>query len=143
MFKKINHIAIAVKSLDDALVRYTQVLGMTLKGIEEIPDQRVKVAMLPIGESRLELVQGTDKDSAVSKFVESRGEGLHHIALEVDNIHDSLNALKFAGVQLIDPVPRIGAGGAKIAFVHPKGLNGVLLELIEPKKESTFKPKIL
>lgn len=135
MFSKISHVAIAVKSLDDALVRYKQVLGMTVKCIEEVKEQKAKVAMLPVGESRIELVQGMEKDSAISKFVESRGEGIHHIALEVDDISQTLGLLKYAGVPLIDEKPRIGAEGAKIAFVHPKGLNGVLLELIEPKKE--------
>jgi methylmalonyl-CoA/ethylmalonyl-CoA epimerase len=141
MFKKISHVAIAVKSLDDALVRYTQVLGMTVKATEEVPDQKVRIAMIPVGESRLELVQGVGKDSPVSKFVESRGEGIHHIALEVDNIHESLSVLKYAGLQLIDEKPRVGAEGAKIAFVHPKGINGVLLELIEPKKEAKVEQK--
>jgi len=140
MFKKISHIAIAVKNIDDALVRYTQVLGMTAKPVEQVPEQKVKTAMLPVGEGRLELVQGTDKDSPVAKFIESHGEGIHHIALEVDDIHDALTVLKFAGLQLIDEKPRIGAEGAKIAFIHPKSLNGVLLELIETKKEPIKKP---
>ena len=136
MFKKISHVAIAVKSIDDALVRYTQVLGLSLKCTEEIKEQKTRVAMLPVGESRLELVQGTEAESPVCKFIEAHGEGVHHIALEVDDIDSSLRLLKFAGLKLIDEKPRIGAEGAKIAFVHPKGTNGVLLELIQPKKES-------
>jgi methylmalonyl-CoA/ethylmalonyl-CoA epimerase len=105
---------------------------MTVKGVEDVPEQKAKVAMLPVGESRIELVQGTSDDSAISKFVASKGEGIHHIALEVEDISQALNALKFAGVQLIDQTPRTGAEGARIAFVHPKGMNGVLLELIQP-----------
>lgn len=142
MFKKISHVAIAVKNLDDAIMRYTQVLGMINKGTEVIADQKVTVAMLPVGESRLELVQGTDNESAVSKYVESHGEGIHHIALEVEDIDYTLNVLKYAGLKLIDEKPRIGAEGAKIAFVHPKGLNGVLLELIQPKAQ-TSKPEMI
>jgi methylmalonyl-CoA epimerase len=136
MFKKISHIAIAVKDLDDALVRYTQVLGLTHKCTEEIADQKVKVAMLPIGESRIELIQATNPDSTIDKFIQAKGEGIHHIAFEVEDIDTAIRVLKFAGLQLIDEKPRIGAEGAKIAFVHPKGMNGVLLELIEPRKES-------
>jgi methylmalonyl-CoA/ethylmalonyl-CoA epimerase len=134
MYKKISHVAIAVKNLDDAVMRYTQVMGMTLKCTEEVADQKVKVAMLPLGESRIELVQPTSPDSPVQKFIDAKGEGIHHIAFEVDDLEASLNLLKYAGMQLIDQKPRIGAEGAKIAFVHPKALNGVLLELIETKK---------
>ena len=134
MYKKISHVAIAVKNLDDAIMRYTQVMGMTLKCTEEVADQKVKVAMLPLGESRIELVQPTSPDSPVQKFIDAKGEGIHHIAFEVDDLEASLNLLKYAGMQLIDQKPRIGAEGARIAFVHPKALNGVMLELIETKK---------
>ena len=131
MFKKINHIGIAVKSLDDALSVFQDTLGMTCVGIEEVEDQKVRVACLPVGESEIELLESTSPEGNIARFIEKRGEGIHHIAFEVDNLEAVLEDLKKKGVQLIDQKPRIGAGGIKIAFLHPKSSNGVLVELCE------------
>ena len=131
MFKKINHIGIAVKNLDDALSVFQDTLGMTCVGIEEVEDQKVRVACLPVGESEIELLESTSPEGNIARFIEKRGEGIHHIAFEVDNLEAVLEDLKGKGVQLIDQKPRIGAGGIKIAFLHPKSSNGVLVELCE------------
>ncbi len=131
MFKKINHIGIAVKNLEDALLIFQDTLGMSCLDIEEVEEQKVKVATLPIGESVIELLESTSREGNIAKFIEKKGEGIHHIAFEVDNLETKLEELKKKGVQLIDQKPRIGAGGAKIAFLHPKSTNGVLIELCE------------
>ncbi|WP_290898244.1 methylmalonyl-CoA epimerase [Ferroglobus sp.] len=130
MIKKIDHIGVAVKNLEEAIELYKK-LGFEVKGIEEIEDQKVRVAMLPVGESKIELIEATSEDSAVAKFIEKRGEGIHHIAINVENIEKALENAKNNGLQLIDEKPRIGAGGKKIAFVHPKSTKGVLLEFVE------------
>ncbi len=132
MIKKIDHIGVAVKNLEEAIELYKK-LGFEVKGIEEIEDQKVRVAMLPVGESKIELIEATSEDSAVAKFIEKRGEGIHHIAINVENIEKALENAKNNGLQLIDEKPRIGAGGKKIAFVHPKSTKGVLLEFVEVK----------
>jgi len=131
MIKKINHIGVAVKDLNEAMKFYEENLGLEIEGTEEIKEQKVKVAFIPVGESRIELLQSTDPDGPVAKFIEKRGEGIHHIALEVDHIEEALQKLKEGGVQLIDEKPRIGAHGMKIAFLHPRSTKGVLLELCE------------
>ena len=131
MLEKLDHIGIAVESIDDALEFYRDQLGLELGGIEEVAEQKVKVAFLPIGESRIELLQSTDPEGPVAKYIEKRGQGIQHIAIRVDNIEAALEELKAKGARLIDEQPRIGAGGAKIAFVHPKSSRGVLLELCE------------
>jgi len=130
MFKKIDHIGIAVGNLDEAVELYKK-LGFEVKEIEEVAEQKVKVAMLPVGESKIELLEATSDDSAISKFIEKRGEGIHHIAVNVENIEKALENAKNEGVKLIDEKPRIGAGGKKVAFVHPKSTKGVLLEFVE------------
>lgn len=130
LIKKVDHIGIAVKSLDEAVETYKK-LGFELKEIEEVPEQRVKVAMLPAGESKIELLEATSEDSAIARFLEKRGEGIHHIAVGVEDIEKALENAKNNGLQLIDEKPRIGAGGKKVAFVHPKSARGVLLEFVE------------
>ncbi len=130
MIKKIDHVGIAVKSLDEAIKTY-KALGFEVAEIEEVAEQKVRVAMLPAGESRIELLEATSPDSAIAKFVEKRGEGIHHIAINVENIEEALKKAKEAGLKLIDEEPRIGAGGKKVAFVHPKSTHGVLLEFVE------------
>ena len=131
MLLKIDHIGIAVKDIESTLGFYRDQLGLELGGIEEVPDQKVKVAFLPVGESRLELLQSTDPTGPVAKFIEKRGEGIQHIAIGVDDIESALDTLKAKGAVLIDDTPRIGAGGARIAFVHPKSTHGLLLELCQ------------
>ncbi|MEM0330868.1 MAG: methylmalonyl-CoA epimerase [Archaeoglobaceae archaeon] len=127
---KIDHIGIAVKNLSEAIKTF-EALGFELEEIEEVKEQKVKVAMLPIGESRIELLEATSDDSAIAKFLASRGEGIHHIALNVQNIESALKKAKESGVKLIDEKPRIGAGGKKVAFLHPKSTHGVLIEFVE------------
>ncbi|MCD6373455.1 MAG: methylmalonyl-CoA epimerase [Thermococcus sp.] len=130
MIKKIDHIGIAVANLEEA-IKVWEGLGLKVEEIEEVPDQKVKTAIIHVGESRIELLEPTAEDSPIAKFLAKRGEGIHHIALGVDNIEEHLEKLKEAGYRLIDEKPRIGAGGAKIAFVHPKAVTGVLLELCQ------------
>ncbi len=130
MIRKIDHVGVAVKSLEEAVKTY-EALGFEVEEIEEVAEQKVRVAMLPAGESRVELLEATSEDSAIAKFISSRGEGIHHIAINVENIEEALNKAKEAGLRLIDEKPRIGAGGKKVAFVHPKSTHGVLLEFVE------------
>jgi len=131
MMKKIDHIGVAVENLNEAMKLYKESLGLEIEGTEEVKEQKVKVASIPVGESRIELIESTDPNGPIAKFIKSRGEGIHHIALEVDNIEGVLQKLKERGVQLIDEKPRIGAHKMKIAFLHPRSTKGVLLELCE------------
>ena len=131
---KINHLGIATKGIDEALKFWGDALGLENVHTETVEDQKVRVAMLPIGESRIELLEPTSEDSPISKFLEKRGGGIHHIAVEVDNIEESLAKLKAEGMRLIDEKPRIGAEGCLVAFVHPSSANGVLLELVQSEK---------
>ena len=131
MIRKVDHLGIAVRSIEAALPFYRGAAGLVVAHIEEVPDQRVKVAMIPVGDTRIELLEPTDPESPVAKSIESRGEGLHHVALLVDDLEAALAQLAAAGVRLIDSKPRIGAGGAKIAFIHPKAGLGVLYELCQ------------
>ncbi len=131
MVKKIDHIGVAVNSIDDALKFYTEHLGMECKDVEEVKDQKVKAALLPVGESQVELLEPTSDDSPIKKFLEKKGEGFHHIAFYVDNIEKTLEDLKEKGVRLIDEKPRDGAHGAKIAFIHPKSTGGPLVEICQ------------
>lgn len=131
MLTKINHIGIAVKSLDDTIPFYRDNLGMEFKGVEEVPEQKVRVAMLQVGESKIELLEPTSADSPVAKFIEKNGVGIHHIAYEVADIDVAIAKLTADGVRMIDTQPRSGAHGTRIAFVHPKGSNGVLTELCQ------------
>jgi methylmalonyl-CoA epimerase len=128
---KINHLGIATKGIDEALSFWSQALGLENIHTEVVEDQKVRVAMLPIGESRIELLEPTSTDSPISKFLEKRGGGIHHIAIEVEDINLALARLKENGVRLIDESPRIGAEGCLVAFVHPSSANGVLLELVQ------------
>ena len=132
--KNIDHIGIAVSNLQESLTFWEASLGIELHGIEDVAEQKVRTAFLPIGEAEIELLEPTSPDSSVAKFIEKRGEGLHHIAIRVDDIEAALAELRAKGVQLIDEMPRNGAGGARIAFVHPKATHGVLLELCERRK---------
>ena len=131
---KINHLGIATKSIAEALKFWQDALGLENVHTEIVEDQKVRVAMLPIGESRIELLEPTSADSPISKFLEKRGGGIHHIAVEVENIEESLAKLKAQGMRLIDEKPRIGAEDCLVAFVHPASANGVLLELVQEKK---------
>ena len=130
MIVKINHIGIAVENIEEAIKIYCDDLGLKIEEIETSGEQRVKVAMIPVGESKLELLEATDTSGPIGKFIEKRGEGIHHLALEVSDIEAMLGVLREKGVPLIDTAPRVGTGGTKIAFLHPKGTK-VLIELVE------------
>lgn len=131
METKIQHLGVAVASIDDALAFWRDALGLELKEIEVVEDQGVRVAMLPIGESRIELLEATGSETPVGKFIAKRGAGIHHLCVEVDDISAKLAELKARGVRLIDEQPRAGAGGALVAFVHPSSTGGVLIELTQ------------
>ena len=131
MLHKINHIGIAVQSLDATLPFYRDVLRMPLAGIEEVSEQKVRVAMLGVGESKIELLEPTSDDSPVAKFLEKNGQGIHHVAYEVDDIDQAITSLIADGARMIDEKPRNGAHGTRIAFVHPKSSHGVLTELCQ------------
>ena len=128
---RLDHIGVAVKNLQDARVAWESGLGLSLGGIEEVPDQGVRVGFYPLAGPRLELVEPLAEDNSISRFLERRGEGLHHVALQVDDIAQVLRQARQAGLRLIDETPRAGAGGSKVAFVHPASLHGVLVELVE------------
>ncbi len=131
MLKKIDHIGIAVNSIEECRQFYEDVLGLKVTAVEKVAEQKAKVAFLPLGESKLELLETTNQGGAIAKFIAARGQGVHHIAIQVDNIEEELADLKKKGVHLIDEKPRHGAGGAKIAFIHPKESYGTLIELCE------------
>jgi methylmalonyl-CoA/ethylmalonyl-CoA epimerase len=129
--KKISHVAVAVENIDEALAKYALALGLAPTSREFVASQKVEAALLPIGDASIELIapQGND---GVKKFLEKRGPGLHHIAVEVEGLESALTFLKALGVPLIDEAPRMGAHGHKVAFLHPKATGGVLIELVEP-----------
>lgn len=131
MVNKVDHIGIAVKNLNETLKFYEEILGIKCVSAEVVEEQKVKVAFLPIGDTEVELLESTEKDGPIAKFIEKRGEGIQHIAYRVDNIEKAIDELKEKGIRLIDEKPRYGAGGAKIAFLHPKSTFGVLIELCE------------
>lgn len=131
MIKKINHIAIAVNSIDDAIKLYTDVLGLQVQGIEILEKDKVRTAIIPLSESKIELLESTDPEGPVAKHIEKRGEGLHHVALEVEDIDDALKMLKNKGVLLVDEQARGGVENSRIAFLHPKATK-FLLEIVEP-----------
>ncbi len=131
MFEKIDHIGIAVKDLNQAIRLYRDQLGLKIKGIEEVDQQKVKVAFIPVKETNLELLEPTDPCGPVGKFIAKKGEGIHHISFNVSDLEGKLKQLKEEGIELIDQEPRKGAGGAKVAFLHPKSTGGVLIELCE------------
>ena len=129
--KKIDHIGIVVKDIEAALKVYRDALGLELTSVEFVPEQAVKIAFLPTGESEIELVQPTTDDSGSARYLAKRGEGVHHICLEVDDIEATLAQMAAQGLEMIDQKPRVGSGGQKYAFVHPKSAHGVLIELYE------------
>lgn len=131
MVVKLDHIGIAVANLDESLKIYTDMLGLKLHGTETVEEQKVKTAFLPVGETEIELLETTAPDGPIGKFIETKGQGIQHLAFRVDDIDAALAELKARGVRLIDEKPRYGAGGAKIAFLHPKATNGVLIELCQ------------
>jgi len=130
---KLDHVGIAVEDLDAALAIYTGVLGLELHGTEVVEEQKVKTAFLPLGGSEIELLATTDPEGPIGKFIAAKGQGIQHLAFRVEDIDAALAELKAKGVRLIDEKPRYGAGGARIAFIHPKATNGVLVELCERK----------
>ncbi|WP_230501383.1 methylmalonyl-CoA epimerase [Sutcliffiella rhizosphaerae] len=131
VIKNVNHIGIAVNSIETALPFYTETLGLTFEAVEHVASQRVRVAFISAGNCKLELLEPTSPDSPVAKFIEKRGEGIHHIALGVDNIEERIQQMIEKGIPMIDNQSRAGAGGANIAFVHPKASKGVLVEFCE------------
>lgn len=133
--KKIDHIGIAVPELESAIEQYKS-LGFEFHGTEDVPSQKVNTAFFEIGESHVELLEATAEDSPIAKFLGKRGPGIHHICIQVEDIEAALASYKEKGVRLINEQPVIGAGGHRVAFVHPKATSGVLLELLEPKKEA-------
>jgi len=128
---KIDHIGVATRGIEEAARFWLTALGVSEIETEEVADQKVRVAMLPLGESRVELLEATSPDSPISKFIEKRGPGIHHLAVRVEDIHAALAQLRGQGVRLIDNEPRTGAGGCLVAFVHPSSTGGVLLELVQ------------
>jgi len=130
VIRKVNHFAIVVHNIEEALQVYEGALGLELAEVKEVPEQEVRIAFLPVGESEIELVEPLTAESGVARFLEKRGEGLHHICLEVDDIEAALQDLAAQGIRLIDEQPRQGAHG-RVAFLHPKSAHGVLIELIE------------
>jgi methylmalonyl-CoA epimerase len=134
MFKKVDHIGIAVPSLAEAQKFYQDALGLHLHEIEEVPEQKVRVAMFPVGETNLEFLEPTGPESPIAKFIEKKGSGIHHVAIQVEDIDRLLADLKSRGVRLINETPVPGAGGKRIAFVHPASTGGILLELSQEKR---------
>jgi methylmalonyl-CoA/ethylmalonyl-CoA epimerase len=128
---KIDHVGVAVKDADAALKLFEGLLGLKVEGSETVPEQKVRTVFLPVGETEVELLEATAPDSPIARFLEKRGEGVQHIAFRVENIEEALAELEAKGVALIDRKPRIGAGGKKIAFLHPRDTLGVLIELSE------------
>lgn len=138
----IEHIGIAVNSIADAIPFYEKVLGLKCYNIEEVADQKVKTAFFMIGQTKIELLESTDPEGPIGKFIEKRGEGIHHIAFAVENIEERLREAEAAGVKLIDTTPRRGAEGMSIAFLHPKSTMGVLTEFCEDRNKQNNKQDI-
>jgi methylmalonyl-CoA/ethylmalonyl-CoA epimerase len=132
---KIEHIGIATRGLDEAVSFWRDALGLEVVETEVVEEQRVRVAMLPLGEPRIELLEPTSADSPIAKFLEKRGPGIHHLAVRVEDIRAKLRELKEQGVRLIDETPRTGAGGCLVAFIHPSSAHGVLLELVQQRPQ--------
>ena len=135
MIKKVNHIAVVVNDLEEAMHFWVDALGLELSHREHVASEAVDVAFLPIGDSKIELLQPVDTESGVARYLEKRGSGMHHICFEVDDIESALQKLKSANVQLINEVPTVGADGRKFAFIHPKSASGVLVELYQLKAD--------
>ncbi|MCM3873006.1 MAG: methylmalonyl-CoA epimerase [Pyrinomonadaceae bacterium] len=130
---KIDHIGIATRQLKEATALWHDALGLEVDSSEEVGEQGVRIAMLPIGETHIELLEPLTPDSPIGKFLDKRGPGIHHIAIRVDDILAALRQMKEKGARLIDETPRVGAGGCLVAFIHPSSTNGVLLELVQPQ----------
>jgi len=130
---KLDHIGIAVRSLAQALKFYRDTLGLQVAGFETLPGEKVRLAMLPLGETRLELIEATAADSPIARFLEKHGEGLHHIAFEVEQLPNCLQQLEAAGIRVIAPKAAAGAGGQRYVFLHPASCGGVLVELVEAR----------
>jgi len=128
---KIDHLGIAVNSIEEAKKLFHDILGLKFEGTETVQEQKVTTAFFPVGDSEVELLESTAPDGPIAKYLEKRGEGIQHIAFRVENLEEALTELKDKGIRLIDEKPRMGAGGAKIAFLHPKSTHGVLIELSE------------
>ena len=135
MIKKIDHIGIAVRSIEQSLPFYTEVLKLPFLGVEEVPSEQVKVAFLKLGEAKIELLEPSSADSGVAKFIEKRGEGIHHVALGVESIQERIDELKINGIRMIQDQPKAGAHHALVAFMHPKSTGDVLYDLCERKEE--------
>jgi len=133
---KLHHIGIAVKSIDERLKVWQDFLGLKLENIEDVADQKVKVAVLGVGGVNIELLEPIGEESVVYKFIEKKGEGIHHLCFEVDDIEKTLSEMKGKKIKLIDAVPKIGMSGKKIAFIHPKDMGGILIELMESGKDA-------
>lgn len=134
---KLDHLGIAVRSLESALPFYEKALGLRVAGYYDVPQEKVRVAMLPLGSTRIELLEATAEDSAIARFIAKRGEGLHHIAIEVDDITAHVRELEAAGVRLVGDGIGTGAGGQRYAFIHPASAHGVLVELVEAADKET------
>lgn len=139
--KKINHIGIAVRDLETSIQLYTNVLGLKLVGIETVESEKVRVAFIEIGEVKIELLEATSPESPIAKFIEKKGEGIHHIALETENCEKQLEIVKEHGIKLINEVPKEGAHGSLVAFLHPNSTNKVLFELCQPSS-SVFRKEV-
>jgi len=131
MVEKISHIGIAVESLDEQIPYYRDVLGLKFSGTEIVADQKVKVAFFEVGDTRIELLEATDEESPIAKFIAKKGQGIHHMAYQVENCKLAIKKMDETGIRLIDTEPRVGAGGHKIAFLHPRSTFGILTELTE------------
>ena len=136
MLKKLDHIGIAVDNLNSSIKKYEQITGKKPGEKEVVAEQKVATTFFPVGETRLELLKGTDPGSPISKFIEKRGEGIHHICFEVENLAQSKIEMSKAGLQFIENISETGAGGAKVAFMHPKSTGGILIELVEYPKSA-------
>ncbi|WP_078545882.1 methylmalonyl-CoA epimerase [Litchfieldia alkalitelluris] len=135
MIEKIDHIGIAVHSLEDSLPFYTDILKISLEHVEEVASERVRIAFLRVGTVKIELLEPLDETSPIARFIEKRGEGVHHIALGVESIEERIREIKSEGIKMINESPKVGAGGANIAFLHPKSTGNVLFELCERHKK--------
>lgn len=131
MTEKLDHIGIAVENLEQSMAFYRDILGLELHGTETVEEQKVRVAFFPLGDTEVELLESTDPEGPIAKYIAAKGQGIQHLAFRVKDIEKTLADLKARGVRLIDEKPRYGAGGAKIAFLHPKATNGVLVELCQ------------
>jgi methylmalonyl-CoA/ethylmalonyl-CoA epimerase len=136
MFDRIDHVGVAVSDLDSATALYVGTLGMPMAHRERVDSQGVEAALLDVGDGHVELLQPLGADTAVGKFIERRGEGLHHVAYAVEDIEATLERLRGAGLELIDEQPRVGIRGSRVAFVHPKATGSVLTEIVEPAEET-------